>query len=217
MKENPGAKASPLATVVLVHGLWMNGLEMSLLRWRLRRCGFQVWQFSYRTVRSDIASNARRLQQFVNEIEADTLHFVGHSLGGLQILRLFADFPAQRPGRIVLLGTPFTGSATARALARSAIGRTLLGASLIGALLGDGPRWQGGRDLGVIAGSKSLGMGVLVNKLPQPNDGTVAVVEVHGILDAKECIHASSHTGLVFSAAVAQSVCAFLKTGRFEA
>lgn len=193
----------------------MNGLELSVLRWRLQACGFAVRQFSYRTVRSDIASNARRLQRFVNDIDTATVHFVGHSLGGLQILRLFADFPDQRPGRIVLLGTPYAGSATARALARSAIGRALLGASFDGALGGAAPRWAGGRDLGVIAGSKSLGLGLLVARLPQPNDGTVAVAETQGIAHATQCIHATSHTGLVFSGAVARSVCAFLKTGRF--
>lgn len=215
MKENPGAKASPLATVVLVHGLWMNGLEMGVLGWRLRRCGFAVRQFSYRTVRSDIACNARCLQQFVNAIAGPTVHFVGHSLGGLQILRLFADFPEQRPGRVVLLGTPYAGSATARALARTAVGRCLLGASY-GALGDAATRWAGGRDLGIIAGSKSLGLGVLVARLPQPNDGTVALVETQGIMNATQCTHATSHTGLLFSAAVARSVCAFLKTGRFS-
>ena len=208
---------SPLATVVLVHGLWMNGLEMSLLRWRINKAGFATQRFSYPTVGSDIATNAARLQQFLGSLDADTVHFVGHSLGGLLILRLFEDFPAQRPGRIVLLGTPYAGSATARNLARRAWGRRLLGRSLEQALLGDGPRWQGGRDLGVIAGTTPMGLGLLVGELSRPNDGTVILAETQGIPGAVSCTLPSSHSSLLFSAEVAQRVCRFLRSGRFEA
>ncbi len=208
---------SPLATVVLVHGLWMNGLEMSLLRWRLSKDGFATQRFSYPTVHSDIAANAARLQQFLGGLEADTVHFVGHSLGGLLILRLFEDFPVQRPGRIVLLGTPFMGSATARNLARHAWGRRLLGRSLDKALLGDGPRWHGGHDLGVIAGTNPVGLGLLVGDLPQPNDGTVVMAETQGIPGAASFTLPSSHSSLLFSATVARQVCLFLRNGRFDA
>ncbi len=189
---------------------------MSLLRWRLNEFGFATQRFSYPTVRSDIATNAVRLQRFLGGLDADTVHFVGHSLGGLLVLRLFEDFPAQRPGRIVLLGTPYAGSTTARNLARHAWGRRLLGRSLEQALLGGGPRWQGGRDLGVIAGTKPVGMGLLVGELPQPNDGTVIVAETQGIPGAVSFTHPSSHSSLLFSAEIAQRVCQFLRGGRFE-
>lgn len=195
----------------------MNGLEMSLLRWRLNTAGFKTLRFSYPTVSSDIAANAARLQQFLGDLDAETVHFVGHSLGGLLILRLFEDFPAQRPGRIVLLGTPFMGSATARNLARHAWGRRLLGHSLDQALLGDGPRWHGGRDLGVIAGTTPIGLGLLVGNLPRPNDGTVVVAETEGIPGAVFFTLPSSHSSLLFSAEVAQRVCRFLRSGRFDA
>ncbi len=218
MPEDSGlaTRHSPLATVVLVHGLWMNGMEMSLLRWRLDKAGFATQRFSYPTVRSDIVANAARLQNFLNTLDADTVHFVGHSLGGLLILRLFEDFPAQRPGRIVLIGTPYAGSTTARNLARRAWGRRLLGRSLEQALLGDGPRWRGGRDIGVIAGTKPVGMGLLVGELARPNDGTVVVAETQGIPGAVSCTLPGSHSSLLFSADVARRVGRFLRSGRFE-
>lgn len=189
---------------------------MSLLRWRLGKAGFSTQRFSYPTVRSDIAANAARLQQFLSGLDANTVHFVGHSLGGLLILRLFADYPEQRPGRIVLLGTPYTGSATAHNLARHAWGRRLLGRSVEQALFGDGPRWHGGRDLGVIAGTKPMGLGLLVGELSRPNDGTVIVAETQGIPGAVSFTLPSSHSSLLFSAEVAQRVCRFLRSGRFD-
>src|SRR5512139_2722274 len=143
-------------TVVLVHGLWMSGAEMFLLRKRLRRCGYRVYQFRYRTVAHNIAENARRLQKFLTRVPGSRVHFVAHSLGGLVVRQLFHDFPAQRPGRIVTLGTPHNGSGTARYLARSSRWRRFLGASY-SPLSGRVPTWQGERDLGSIAGTLSIG------------------------------------------------------------
>jgi len=77
--------------VVFVHGLWMTGVDMYLLRWRVRRCGFVVKQFSYSSIRASVSDNATGLQQFVDRLDADTIHLVGHSLGGLLIRQFIAD------------------------------------------------------------------------------------------------------------------------------
>jgi len=202
-------------SVVLVHGLWMTGIDMFLLRRRLRRCGFDVVQFSYPTLRSDIATNAARLHEFSRALQNPVIHFIGHSLGGLVILRLFQDFPGQRPGRVVLLGTPCAGSYVAYRLSQC-VGRWLFGQSLEQGLLNDAHRWSGGRELGVIAGSLSFGGGMIVRGLPRPNDGTVAVRETYLSGMTEHITLPASHTGLVFSANVARQVCVFLQTGRFS-
>src|SRR5512139_2670910 len=154
-------------TVVLVHGLWMSGAEMFLLRKRLRRCGYRVYQFRYRTVARNIAENARRLQKFLKRIPGSQVHFVAHSLGGLVVRQLFHDFPNQRPGRIVTLGTPHNGSGTARYLAGTSRGwRRALGAALP-PLSGHVPAWHGERELGSIAGNLTLGIAWFLKKLPK--------------------------------------------------
>ncbi len=210
--------ASP-AAVVLVHGLWMTGLEMALLRRRLRRCGFLPCQFSYPTVRAPVVENAARLHGFLRRVSAPVVHFVGHSLGGLVIRRLFHDHPPRRPGRIVTLGTPHRGSAVARRLARHGWGRRLLGGSFKGGLSGELPPWTGTRELGVIAGDRSLGVGLLFSRLvpalARPNDGTVAVEETRMAGAADHVVLHASHMGLLVSAAAARQTCAFLRTGRF--
>lgn len=201
-------------TVVLVHGLWMSGAEMFLLRRRLRSCGYRVCQFRYRTVRHDIAENARCLQNFLARIPGSQVHFVAHSLGGLVVRQLFHDFPDQRPGRIVTLGTPHNGSGTARHLARSNRWRRFLGASYT-PLSGGVPAWQGERDLGSIAGTLSIGVAWFLKDLPKPNDGTVATCETRlsRMSDYFEC--PVTHSGLLFSRHVADQVCQFLETGHF--
>ena len=163
--------------VILVHGLWMTGLEMSFIESRLRRCGFEPHRFRYADLRNSPAENARRLHSWLQEIPAERRHFVGHSLGGIVLLHLFHRFPEQLPGRVVLLGSPVRGSEAARRMSRIAGLNGLLGNSLENGLGGDAPPWNGGRDLGVVAGTLGLGFGQLFGGLETPHDGTVSVAE----------------------------------------
>jgi len=202
--------------VVLIHGLWMPALVMTVLAWRLRRAGWATFNFSYSARHTTLSENAVALAAFVQAIDAPRVHFVAHSLGGLLLMQLFQDHPGQRPGRVILLGTPYRGSYGARRLSRHAWGRWLCGLSLDRALLGDGPRWTGTRELGVIAGSLPIGAGWITPGLAKPNDGTVAVAETVVEAQADTITLPVTHNGLVFSAAVARQVVHFLNTGSFQ-
>jgi hypothetical protein len=92
----------------------------------------------------------------------------------------------------------------------------LCGLSLHGALLGDGPRWRQGRDLGVIAGTLPFGVGWLAPGLPRPNDGTVSVAETRVENGADAITVPVTHTGLMFSRRVERQVEHFLAAGRFN-
>lgn len=200
-------------TVVLVHGIWMTGLDMSLLRHRLKLCGFKPVQFSYPTVRCNLKDNAVKLQRFVQKLDADTIHFVAHSLGGLLLRQFFHDFPDQRPGRIVTLGTPHAGSLVARRMGSHPFSRILLGQSFLHGLRGDVPPWEEKRELAVYAGRVSVGVGRLIQQLPKPNDGTVAVQETMLPGMNKHQVFVTTHMGLLFSDEVAQATCDFLREG----
>jgi pimeloyl-ACP methyl ester carboxylesterase len=202
--------------VILVHGLWLNGLEMGWLGRRLRRCGFEPVRFRYSDMRQSPAENARHLQRWLRGVDGDEVHFVAHSLGGILLLHLFQRYPQQRPGRVVLLGSPVAGSEAARRLARLPLLRATLGRSVQQGLLGGAPPWGGGRDLGVLCGTLGLGAGFLLGGLPRPHDGTVARVETR-LPGASESLSMGvSHFGLLVSAKVARQVCAFLRQGCFE-
>jgi pimeloyl-ACP methyl ester carboxylesterase len=215
--------------IVYVHGLWLNGWESVLLRHRLaRELGCETRSFGYRSVSADLNTNARALERFLGETRADTLHLVGHSLGGLMILELFESCLSENgrlsdgrplpPGRIVLLGAPVRGSRAAQNLALLPFGRSIMGLTAADALLAERERrWSGVRDLGVIAGDLSIGFGRLVGPFDVPNDGTVLVEETQ-IAGARQhlTVHAS-HSALVFSPAVARQTAAFLREGRFAA
>ena len=189
---------------------------MRLLARRLRGGGFNVVHFSYSSLARTVSENAARLHTLLTSLNTPIVHLVGHSLGGLVILRVLQDFPDSPPGRVVLLGTPYAGSYVARTVAGHAATRWLLGKSFDGGLQGNGPQWPGRRELGVIAGSRSLGLGWLAPGLAKPNDGTVAVAETHVPGATGQIVLPVSHTGMLLSAPVAGAVCDFLQNGRFN-
>jgi len=208
--------------IVFVHGLWQSGTESFWLRRLLAQdLKAEARAFSYPSVAANAATNARALAKYLRAIGADTLHLVGHSLGSLVILKLFEEDAAVHvqlpPGRIVLLGPPLRGSRTAQNLARLPFGRQIMGIGVGEELLVPRERqWSGLRDLGVIAGDLGFGLGRLVGALDGASDGTILVEETQLEGAADRVILRVSHTGMLFSAAVAHEAGAFLRTGRFS-
>jgi len=205
-----------METVVLVHGLWVHGIAMELMRRRVARCGYRALAYSYPSMRLTLAENAERLARFCRELAATRLHFVGHSLGGLIILRLLERAPRLPPGRAVLLGSPVAGSLAARRLARLPGGRSALGRSA--------PEWReaappglaAGWDIGVIAGRVPVGIGrIVAPDLPAPSDGVVSVAETRWPATRDHVVLNVNHFGMLFSRAVVRQVCAFLRDGSF--
>ena len=209
------------ALVIYVHGLWQRGAESAWLRRRLgEHLQVDTRTFSYPSVGANVTDNARALAGFLADLPVDSLHLVGHSLGGLIILKLFEQGLAAplAPGRVVLLGPPLRGSRTARNLARLPFGKRILGRGIAEeALLVRDRLWDGSRDLGVIAGDFGVGLGRLVGKLEGPSDGTVLVEETRLGGATDHAVLRVSHTGMLFSATVAKQAANFLRTGRFGA
>ncbi len=200
--------------IVLVHGLWMNGLTMLPLAWRLERCGFEVTRYGYQSVRLGLRENARRLAAICEKSGAP-LNLVGHSLGGLLIMTMLRDHPQIKVRRVVLLGSPYANSAAAQGMARFATSRGLLGRTIQDWLRQPRPPIPDGVELGVIAGDVSVGLGRLFTRLPRPNDGVVILDETHVPGAADSIVLHTSHTAMLVSPAVARAACAFLKNGSF--
>lgn len=204
---------------ILVHGLWMSGFELGVLKRRLEEnSNFRAVAFSYPSVTGLMSDHVRSLVACARAQQTEELHFIGHSLGGLVILRalqLTNDLP---PGRAVLLGTPSQGSKAAQGVARLLpFGKAMMGAAIHEEVLECPPReWSGRRDVGVIAGSMGLGLGHFFADLPTDHDGTVMVEETR-LPGAKDhLVLSTSHTGMLFSAEVAEQAAHFLGHGVFR-
>lgn len=200
--------------VILLHGIWMRGITLAPLAQRLRGQGFSVETLDYASVSGSWDAAGARLAKRWRASAFQRVHVVGHSLGGMLALHV-ADTQSDLPqGRIVCLGSPLKGSASAKRMGAIPGGNFVMGHSL--PILCDGfEQWSGARPVGVIAGCKPIGLGGLIGKLERPHDGTVSVVETHlaGIDDHR--VVDATHSGLAFSPKVANLIAGFLREGRF--
>lgn len=197
----------------------MPGLVMAPLARTLERAGWRCHLFVYSGRGADLRTHAERLVGFARVRAPAGAHFVGHSLGGLVILRALDDDRALAVGRVVLLGTPARGSLAGRRLARFRVGRWLLGTStsLWGETVDIQTRWTRPEPLGVIAGTRPYGAGAVIACLPRPHDGVVRVEETTVAGMSERILLRVGHSEMLISARVATQVETFLRLGRFLA
>jgi len=208
----------PSDHIIIVHGLWMTGLELGVLQHRLRtEHGFEPSIFSYPSITGTMAEHVASLHSYVQAHKYERLHFIGHSLGGIVILKMLEAYDDIPPGRVVCLASPMQGSCAVDGFARWPFARAALGAAICDDVLSTRQRkWDGRRDVGIIAGSLSIGIGRLFADFHEPSDGTLLVSETK-LEGAKDhIIMPVSHTGIVFSIEATEQMAAFLKAGKFD-
>lgn len=202
---------------VFVHGLWLTGMESALMRRRLAaQNGFECHSFTYSTMGGSMDLVVGMLREFVSRLEADRVHFVGHSLGGLVLYRYFEKGLPAPPGRVVMLGSPTVKSRTAER-----VGHLPVLSSMIGRLVADElvtpctREWRCERELGLIAGTRPMGLGRFFARFDEDCDGTIGVSETKLPGHTAHMTLPVSHMGMLASSAVATQVGQFLESGRF--
>lgn len=160
------------------------------------------------------------LQQ-IRSLEANTVHLLGHSLGGIVVMHMLqqnSELPPtqQLPeGRVVLMAAPVQGSQLARWMFAKRWLKPLLGNSVHQGVLGQAPLDLLGRTAGVIHGSSRTGLAAMLFRLPGVNDGVVTESETV-LNDASDTICIPhSHALMLFSTESVDKVAAFLQHGRF--
>lgn len=202
--------------VIIIHGLWVHGLAMGWLARRVKQDGFDARTYSYPTVRLTLSENAERFARYCSNLAAPRVDIVAHSMGGLVALKMLQMNRQLRCGRLILIGTPYTGSFAAQRLACWPGGHTLLGRSIAEWLRESRPVPDGIAETGIIAGTRGYGLGRLIAPdLPQPHDGVVTLAEtaVPGVTQRIDLN--VGHTEMLVSREVARQCCAFLRNGRF--
>lgn len=200
--------------VVLVHGLWLVGWTLRPLAHYLDKAGYRTATESYDSIARSPEANAEAVAKAARALNCDTVHFVGHSLGGLVTIAALESHPDLPPGRVVMLGTPLQGSAAARSFAHLPGGHWLLGESQ--RILHEGLQVSlPNREIGMIAGRLPLGLGGVMTRLDGPHDGTVSVSETRHPDLADHLVLPVSHMSMLLSHKVNEEVVHFLAEGRF--
>ena len=208
-------------TVICLHGFWSHGAGMFLIKRRLEKeYGFRAMLFSYPSVRGTLDENAAALANFIQKEGITRTHIVGHSLGGVVALRMFANNEDAPPGRLVCLGSPLAGSRAANFLSQQDWAEPILGHSLASGVINEpASDWarhvSAQREIGIIAGTLPIGLGQFVAEFDEENDGTIAVSETRLDGARDHLIMPVSHKGMLVSPDVVDQAAAFLKRGEF--
>ncbi|MFQ5351489.1 MAG: esterase/lipase family protein [Candidatus Binatia bacterium] len=213
--------ASQAEAVILLHGLGRTDRSMRPLEKRLTNSGFQVYNFRYRSTDKTPEAVVDDLSAQVEACctEVPSLHFVGHSLGGILIRAYLAKEPPSNIGRVVMLAPPNHGSELVDALSGWALFRWALGPTA--QQLGTGMDSLPNRlpppavEVGVVAGTSSVNpIGSFV--IPDEDDGMVSVAstKLEGMSDF--LVVPSSHAFIMRGEEVSVQVVHFLRTGRFR-
>jgi hypothetical protein len=160
-----------------------------------------------------------QLANFVGRIDADRVHFVGHSLGGIVLHRYFESATNLPPGRVVFLGSPTVKSKTAERVGRLPVFRSMIGRMVADELVQPTceREWRCERELGCIAGTRPVGLGRFFARFDEDCDGTIGVSETKLRGHSAHLTLPVSHMGMLISADVAREVGEFLVHGRFSA
>ena len=209
-------------TVIVVHGLGRTPASMAILVSRLENAGFRVINFGYPSRSEPIEALVERLESEVGQCcnsEAETVHFVTHSMGGVLVRSYLSQRPEAHQGRVVMLSPPSQGSEIIDAFSDSDLLRSILGPAAL--LLGTDSAGIANQlepvrfSLGVITGTRSLDpIGSWL--IPGPDDGKVSVdrAAVEGAADFIAL--PATHTFIMNRSDVAEEVVNFLRNGRFQ-
>ena len=211
-------------SVILLHGFGGHQVQTALLARRLRAAGFIVSNIGYPSWRWPLARVIDHLHTRIiasPAYAAQTVHCVGHSMGGLMLRAYIARHRPAHFGRVVMLGTPNGGSEIADLLYHLRLHRPVLNHA--GALL------RTRRDattlatlgevdypLGIIAGDRPMN-GLLPGRIFRaPNDGKVSVAATHCPGESDHIILPVAHTAIIYTQSVAEQIAHFLHHGRFQ-
>ena len=210
--------------VVLLHGIMRSKTDMVPLTRFLKKSGYDTLNILYPARKKSLED----LTEFVHEkiitspdyTPDKTLHFVTHSLGGLLARYYIATRKPQNLGKVVMLGTPNTGSELADVLGTHKLSAKLFhrfygpaGAQL--ATTYTHPETDINYPIGVIAGTLSINP-LAAFILPKPHDGMVSVerTKINGMKD--HIMLPTTHAFMMFNPKVMKQVEYFLKNEKFR-
>ena len=204
---------------VLLHGLGRNDTSMWLLALRLKDAGYDVQRIGYssllQTPEEILTDVSLKINQCCQK-HSHSVHFVGHSLGGLMVRAYLQNNRVDNLGRVVLMGTPNKGTELADYFSNGWL-INLLGPTAK-ALGTDDNSFPKSLDapyypVGIIAGEVKGELNDPV--IPGKDDGLVSV-EATKIDDMTDFILIeTSHSWMRYDGEVANQTIQFLKNGAF--
>ena len=221
---NASATTDPKC-VILLHGLGRTSRSLNRMAEALKAAGLSPVNLDYpsreQTIEALALETIERGLDRCTQIQAHTVHFVTHSMGGVLVRYYLSRHRPENLGRVVMLSPPNRGSEAADHLKDSALYKWLNGPA--GQQLVTGPEGLpeqlGPVDfpLGIITGNRhSFFDAWLAEVIPGADDGKVSVerAKVEGMADF--LVLPYSHPFIMNTKEVIEQALHFLRLGRFR-
>jgi len=191
--------------VVVLHGMGRTSRSMAPVEEALERAGYDVLNIGYSSICCHIAELAVGVLRKLNEKrlpEHHTVHFVGHSLGGIIARSLISENPPRGLGRLVMLAPPNQGSQAADFFS-----------PVIDWLLQpiDELRTDSGATVRNLPPLRNVDVGVIAGR----HDGKLSVEQTHLDGETGHVVVNSGHTFIMRRDDVLHLMLAFLRDGSF--
>jgi hypothetical protein len=206
--------------IVLLHGLGRNTTSMWLLASRLEKAGYYVQRVGYNSLDQNPDEILKDISLQINQCcqkHSQSVHFVGHSLGGLMARAYLQNNKVDNLGRVVLLGTPNKGTEAADHFSNSWL-MEILGptAKALGTDNNSFPNSLKAPyyPVGIIAGEIKSKFNNPV--IPGKDDGIVSVEanKIDAMTDF--IVIETSHSMMRYNSEVADQTIEFIKNGMFK-
>lgn len=220
----PMQRSQVAECVILIHGLGRTYRSMWDMEERLREAG-------YHTVNLDYPSRKKTIEEIAGEYvpeaieecqiyNAEAIHFVTHSLGGIITRKAMKDNRPELLGKVVMLSPPNKGSNIADALKGSWYYRWINGPAgqQLTTSADSLPNTLGPVDypVGIITGNDPAFFDAwFTTFIPGVNDGKIAVSQTRLAGMADFMVVSESHTYIMDADRVQDETVYFLKHGKF--
>ncbi|MFG3594036.1 esterase/lipase family protein [Bradyrhizobium sp. RDI18] len=223
MSDRPASADATRDGVVLLHGISRTARSFRRMQTAIEAAGLTALNLDYASRRTALEALAEdihpSIQRFADGV-AGSVHFVCHSMGGLLARVYIARHRPPRLGRVVMIGTPNSGSEIADRLKNFGPYRAFFGPA--------GQQLGTQRDaaiealfppvdypVGIIAGNRSI-YPIASAFLPKPHDGRVSVANTKLDGMTGHIVIGTSHPWLVRNRVAIEQTIAFVRTGSFR-
>ncbi len=209
--------------VIVLHGMGRTKFAMRKVEKELAGAGYTVWNQSYPSTEKPIetlaAEHISKGLQFCRRAQAEKIHFVTHSLGGILVRYYLQDNTIENLDKIVMLSPPNSGSEIADNLKDLKLYQWMMGPA--------------GQQLGTDANSLpntldkiDATVGIITGKsssdpwfspfIPGEDDGKVSVKSARLEEMTDFLVVEAGHTFIMSNRSVLEQIRHFLKRGTFK-